>query len=131
MANYPIPFNFSDDVANKKMTPLQKKVIQQTVDLLVGMKCQFAIIDTDGEKHGDLVVVPRKKKVRVQEFHSYVSPILDKLKVGELVEVPKGIYKLEELQSNICARAYARWGATSVATSVNRKTDVVEILRLK
>ena len=131
MANHPIPFNFSDDVVNKKMTSLQKKVLKQTVDLLVGMKCEFAIIDLDGEKHGTLDVVPKKKQVRVQQFHGYVSPILDKLQVGELIEVPNGIYKLDDLQSNICARAYSRWGAKSVATSINRKTNVVEILRLK
>ena len=131
MANHPIPFNFSDDVVNKKMTPLQKKVLKQTVELLVGMKCEFVIIDSNGEKHGTLNVASKKKQVRVQQFHSYVSPFLDKLQVGELVEIPVGIYKIDELQSNISARANRRWGITSVATSINRKKNVVEILRLK
>ena len=131
MSSFPFKFIFDDPEKEAKMSNLQKKVLNQTIQLLIGMGCDFAIIDPSGEKHGNLDVIQKKKKVRVQEFHSYVSPILDKIAIGELLEVPPNEYKLEELQSNICARAYARWGAKSIATSINRKTNVIEVLRLK
>ena len=131
MENNSIELNFNEDAINKKMTALQKKVLKQTIDLLNGMKFEFAIIDLDGEKHGNLIVTPKKSSVRTQKFKHYVAPILDQLEIGQLIEVQKQEYKLEDLASNLAARAYYKWGPNSIATSMNRKTNVVEVLRIK
>ena len=114
-----------------KMSALHTKALNQTVALLSGMGFSFAIIDLDGVKHGTLDVPTKPKKEFVQSFKEYVSPILDNLQVGELVAVPFGEYDGGDLQSNICARSFTRWGDRSVMTAIKRDKKTIEVLRLK
>jgi hypothetical protein len=130
MENYPIDFSFEEQ-KKSNMSDLQKKVLHQTIQLLIGMGCDFAIIDLDDEKHGNLEVIKQKSRTRTQKFAFYVSPILDQITVGKPVVVPCKDYKIEELQANICARAGTKWGLGSVTTSINRQNNTVEVLRIK
>jgi len=114
-----------------KMSALHTKALNQTVALLSGMGFNFAIIDLDGVKHGTLEVFVKPKKEFVQSFKEYVSPILENLQVGELIAVPFNEYDGGELQSNICARAFTRWGDRSVMTAIKRDKKIIEVLRLK
>jgi hypothetical protein len=91
--------------------------------------CIYTVTDVDGNVYTNQ---PQKEsRIRVQSFDPYVRPILDKLEVGQRIEVPFHIYSGADLQSNICARAHARWGSKSVITSINKDKKLVSVIREK
>jgi hypothetical protein len=113
------------------MSALHTKALNQTVALLSGMGFNFAIIDLDGVKHGQLEVLEKPKREFVQSFKEYVTPILDALQIGQLISVPFDKFEGGDLQSNICSRANSRWGDRCIMTVIKRDKKIVEVLRLK
>jgi hypothetical protein len=125
------PIEQTEQKTESKLSKFEKDNIQNCIMVLLKRGCMYTIIDPDGQKYSNMPIEEKKPiRVRTQSFKEYVTPILDKLEVGDLISVPFGIYDGAELQANICGRANTRWGAKSVSTSVNKELRVLEVLRL-
>jgi len=114
---------------NSLMDFLDFKSMTNAIINLKARGCVYTVTDVDGNVYTN---EPQKvTRKRVQSFDPYVRPILDKLEVGQKVEVPFHVYTGADLQSNICARANSRWGAKSVMTAMNNDKQVVVVIREK
>jgi hypothetical protein len=118
------------------MLEIQKKTLQKAIDLLDTLGCSYAIIDIDGEKHGNLDVnEPKNHKRSPSKFphgeqREYVDSHVRNMKVGEVKEVPWGKYG-KCLQGSIGSWFCKHHGAGSQTSTLNNKTQCIEVLRLK
>lgn len=60
----------------------------------------------------------------------HYKPFLKDMKAGDVVDVPLGNFKGQDLQSSIGSWAVTNWGVKTFMTTVNKKKKVVEVLRL-
>lgn len=116
------------------MKEVQRIALEKSITWLKAAGCTFAIIDADGNKHGELDITEKKKRRPTEhpygELSSYVGPFLKDIKPGEVVEVPLGKYTRKVAQSSCSAWMCRHFGNGSHTTSYNPKTKHVEILRI-
>ena len=141
--------------ASKKLNSLGSDVgvIQRTIndsaDILKNLGCEYVIMTKDGRmfEHGDMPTrlrqqaAPAKPKrnprVPVGTYSSHYKPLLEKLKVGEVAMVPfksslTGVsFSVSGLNSAVSAWLSTHWGNGASTTFINRKTKMIEVLRLK
>ena len=114
---------------NSLMDFLEFKSMTNAIVNLKARGCVYTITDVDGNVYTN---EPQKVgRKRIQSFDPYVRPILEKLEVGQKIEIPYHIYTGADLQKNICARAYSKWGSRSVMTAMNNEKKVVVVIREK
>jgi hypothetical protein len=139
MSNQNEPTNIKERKMMNKETPvfqdkdslmnaLEFKSMTNAILNLKARGCMYTVTDVDGNVYTN-TVTQKKSKKRSQSFDPYVRPFLDKLQVGDIIEIPYHIYTGADLQSNICARAHARWGSKSVMTTTDNDKKVVMVLR--
>ena len=110
--------------------------LDRALKLLDAAGVQYAVIDFDGVKHGALEVgQPKTKKKKVfmhqhGEFRDYFMPYLQNLTAGSAVKVPPGKYQLEELRGPLSSWCSTNWGKGSTITSIDRKSNLIEVLRV-
>lgn len=117
------------------MLEIQKKTLQKAVDLLDTLGCSYAIVDLDGNKYGTLNVNPPKSKkapIRFEygEQRQYVESFVKDMKVGDVVIVPWVKYG-KALQGSIGSWFCKKYGQGSQTSTLNNKTQSIEVLRLK
>ena len=74
------------------MKDVQLKLLQRCIRDLETLGCMFAIVDSEGNKHGTLQTVdPKKQKARLEfEYGSitrYLEPYIKDLQVGQVAEI--------------------------------------------
>lgn len=115
-----------------------EKIIEQTIikaiKMLEACGCEFAVIDPNGDQHGELEVVVHKKrgpnKYPHGELRNYIKPYLSELSPGQVAVIPVGRFDFSSLQSSISSAACAMFGNESCTTSRNRENNTVEVLRV-
>ena len=117
------------------MLDIQKKTLQKAIDLLDTLGCSYAIVDLDGNKFGTLDVnQPKGKKAPIRfewgEQRAYVEGFVKDMKVGEVVIVPWGKYG-KSLQGSVGSWFCKKHGQGSQTSTLNNKTQSIEVLRLK
>ena len=119
----------------EKVRPIVVRAVEQALDTLSKLGCVYhAQFNGKEYAHGELVEVKKKRTHNSESYGEraeYYKPMIENMKAGDLVDVPFAHFSPNELQSSICAYAVGNWGTKSFTTSVNRKTKVVEVLRLK
>lgn len=119
----------------EKVRPIVVRAVEQALDTLSKLGCVYhAQFNGKEYVHGELVEVKKKRTHNSESYGEraeYYKPLIENMKAGDLVDVPFAHFSPNELQSSICAYAVGNWGTKSFTTSVNRKTKVVEVLRLK
>lgn len=119
------------------MLDIQKKTLQKAIDLLDTLGCSYAIIDLDGNHYGTLQVnqpkLSKKAPLRFErgEIRRYLEQYLLTLKVGEVVAIPFGKFGGGTVQSSTAAWFHHRFGSGCQTSTMNHKTNCVEVLRLK
>lgn len=112
---------------------VKQQALEKALQILDALKCEYKIITSDGQEHGDLVVVANRKRSKpllpIGTYANYIRPHLEKMQVGDVAVVPFGKFTGGDLQSNIGARAIHLWGAGSYKSCING--DAVEVLRIK
>jgi|APGre2960657444_1045066.scaffolds.fasta_scaffold95954_4 hypothetical protein len=113
---------------------VKEHALGKALQILGALKCEYKIITTDGQEHGNLVVVTnnnkRNKPLRpIGTYSNYIRPFIEHLKVGDVAVVPFGEFSGGDLQSNVGARAIHLWGTGSYKSCITGTT--VEILRIK
>lgn len=112
---------------------VKDKALQNVLNILSALKCEYKIITLDGQEHGELVVVPAKSKRGKARrpagtFSNYIRPFLEPMKVGDVAVLPFGQFDGGDLQSNVTSQANHKWGRGSYKTCITG--DAVEILRI-
>lgn len=107
------------------MEEMQKAVLRKALTMLMSLKCQFAVIDPDGQKHGDLEVLPPKppRKPRTNSGIKYKVFYEERVKLIEPSDVihefiaPEGI-DADNLRSAMCGWCSTHWGNETYSTQV-------------
>lgn len=117
---------------------VQKIAISRAVALLRSAKCQFAIIDADGNKQGDLEIATQGRRSRGAfprgTLIAHFLPHIENMKPGDAACVPYGRFAAEKshrdsLQKAISSHCSAAWGNKTYITHMNDKG--VEVLRVE
>mgnify|MGYP003654386912 CR=1 FL=1 len=109
--------------------------IERAVKLLNATGAKYKVIAPDGTEYGTLVAVdPAKVRTRrpltlpLGSISNHVRPHIERLKVGEVAEIPplKGA-SLDSLRSTAASMAAHMWGPDAHHTTVTHNN--VELLR--
>jgi hypothetical protein len=116
-----------------QMSKIQEVVLKRAIVMLEGMKCSYAIIDPLGNKHGLLDVKEKPTNVRKYphgERSRYTLSFIHLMQVGDVISIPFGKFKAEEVQVSVTSSANKAWGKGSLTTTLNRASQTVEVMRI-
>jgi len=117
---------------------VQKLALHRAIAMLTAAKCQFAIVDADGNKYGALqVAAPPQRKLGAFPRGTLVGhflPHIKDMKPGDVACVPYGMCADAEphraaLQKAIASYCSAAWGNKTYITHMNDAG--VEVLRVE
>lgn len=99
----------------------------------------------DGKEYGNLEIAKAKAKAAKKDkpprrkydplnlghgvMRDYVVPYVQVLEPGDIVSIPFNNYPPEAIRGNACSWCTLNWGKKTYTSSVNRKTNTVEIYR--
>jgi hypothetical protein len=117
---------------------VQKLALHRAIAMLTAAKCQFAVIDAEGNKYGALEVAAPPQRTRGAfprgTLVAHFQPHIKDMKPGDAVCVPYGMCADEKphrdaLQKAIASHLSAAWGRKTYITHMNDKG--VEVLRVE
>jgi hypothetical protein len=126
-----------DTAQTTKPRPIVVRAVEQALATLGKLGCVYhAQFNGKDYTNGQLVTAKLKRAKRASSINygsraEYYKPFIKDLQPGDVVDVPFGDFYGYDLQSSIGAWAVSNWGTKSFMTTVNKKTKVVEVLRLK
>jgi hypothetical protein len=110
------------------MNTLHQKALTNAIKLLNAIGAQYAIVDVDLKKHGDLEVKRSKKKRQPPKYahgvmRAHIKPHLDHIKANETARIPVEPYDLPTVYRSASATSTTLWGRHShkVGTSPDKK----------
>lgn len=115
------------------LTAFQKDIIKKAALTLKNLGCQYAIIDREGNRLGELVVVTKGKGKKSPRIHDFAStgyiPKVEALELGqsELFEAPDGVDP-HTYRSSIAACANRVFGSGACKSHV--EGNLIEIVRI-
>lgn len=119
------------------MLDIQKKQIEIFLTVLNKAGAQYKIILDDGTEYGELEVQTKKEMKRRSPLlprgtlSNHYVPYVANLQAGEVVSIPLTGFEVEPLRSSLASWTHAHWGIGAATTMLNRKTNHLEVLRLK
>ena len=115
------------------MNNLERITLPKVMSMLNACKVQFAIIDSDGKKHGNLEVVEKSKRRPLKypfgALAKHFAPYIENLTEDQAAEVPCKEYDIESMRSAIAGWASSHWGNGSCSTMLDRKSNTVLVFR--
>ena len=115
------------------MTNIERITLPKIISMLNACNFKFAIIDSDGNKHGDLEIVARKKRRPLQypigTLSSHFLPYIKNLVPDQAAEIPCLDYDPETIRGSIAAWTSKHWGNGVCSTLVDRETNTVLVFR--
>lgn len=116
------------------LTKVERIALDRAITLLRSLKAQYKIILPDGTEYGELVVAPLKAKRNSKhprgEMSAYFQPLLENLQPGEVRTIPADKYGPVDLRATLSGWCTGRWGKGNAITSVDHKTNSVEVMRV-
>jgi hypothetical protein len=118
------------------MIALESKYLTSLMALLDHNGAKYRIEMPDGRVYGTLeVAAPRSSSRKPLQFprgtvQAHYLPYVENMKNGEAVAVPFGPFGGNALRSSISSYCTRTWGSEASMTSVNHKTQCVEVLRI-
>jgi len=114
------------------MHELQKLGLQRTITFLDSIKCQYKLIDVEGNVHTNIPEDVLKKrspsKYGHKELSNYIRPYIERLKIGDVVLIPFGAFDASSIQSSATSLTGMTYGKGSYTS---HKTETgLEIMRL-
>lgn len=117
------------------MNQIEKNVLAKVNHVLQSLGLKYAIVDSDGNKHGELNVTQEKKVKRrrsvfpLGELRDHIMPHLKSILINTTKRVPCGKYPVESVRSSISSYATQMWGAGMYKTHVGADKTFVEVSR--
>lgn len=113
-------------------------IVERSIIALRASRAKFIIVMPDGEMivEGDLKLEEPKpqRKRQKSEFPrgaltAHYLPYLEKMKPGDMVEIPFAGFPPAVLTGSISSRVCQLWGRKTATTAQNLEKNVVEVLR--
>lgn len=116
------------------MNQVEKSVIEKVSKVLESLNLKFAIMDSDGNKHGALEVIAKKKRCRsiypLGEMRAYILPHVKDMMINTVKHVPVGKYDPVVVRGSVSSYATQAWGSGNYKTSITKDRKSVEVMRL-
>jgi len=118
------------------MNQVEKDVLNKVTNVLQSLNIKFAIIDSDGNKHGDLNIEQVKKLKRrrsiypLGEVRAQLMPHMSSMLINTTKNIPVGKYQAEVIRGSASSYATQLWGAGNYKTRVTADKRYVEVTRL-
>ena len=114
------------------MKEIELKTLNSAIRLLNAIKCSYAIIDTDGNKHGTLEIAEKKieRKYPYGSITKHVRQYLKELDVGDYLEIPIANFDFETIQSVGCSLFHQSWGKGNYTTCGVNENTALQVMRL-
>lgn len=117
------------------MNQIEKSVLAKVTNVLQSLGLKYAIVDSDGNKHGELNVAQEKKLKRrrsifpLGELRSHIMPHLQSILINTTKQIPCGKYPVESVRSSISSYASQMWGSGMYKTHISADKKFVEVTR--
>lgn len=117
------------------MNNVEKITLQRAISMLKSCKFLYAIVDSDGNKHGDLEVVHKSRKKRgplhypMGTLRNHYLPFIKHMTDDSVSEVPIEDFDMETLRSSLCAYMSTNWGKGSYSTTIDRENNSIIVHR--
>ena len=118
------------------MNQVENNVLTKVTSVLNSLNLKFAIIDSDGNKHGDLNIEKDKKNKRrrsiypLGELRAHIMPHLTNIMINTTKNIPVGRYQPEIVRGSVSSYATHLWGAGNYKTRVTADKKHVEVTRM-
>ena len=116
------------------MEQIKQTTLKKAIVLLNAIGVQYAIIDLDGNKHGNLEIVgSRKRKPRSYahgELSNYCRTHFKEMQVGDVQTFPTGNYPIAVMQRTLSSWICKKYGNGAYTTCINKDRKSIEILRI-
>jgi len=118
------------------MNQVEKDVLNKVSNVLQSLNLKFAIIDSDGNKHGDLNIEKAKKVKRrrsiypLGEVRAQIMPHMSSIMINTTKNIPVGKYQPEVIRGSVSSYATQLWGAGNYKTKVSQDKRYVEVTRM-
>ena len=115
------------------MNNIEKNTLIKVISMLNACKLKFAIIDSDGNKHGELQVNEQKPRRGLKypfgTLSNHFVPIVKDMKPNEAVEIMCKEYDPESMRSSLAAWASKNWGNGACTTMIDRNAKSIVVIR--
>lgn len=117
------------------MNQVELSVLNKVCGVLKSLDLKFAIVDSDGNKHGDLNIAEEKKVKRrrsiypLGELRAYIIPHMNGLMINSTKLIPAGKYAPEVVRGSVSSYATQMWGSGNYKTRVTDDRKHVELTR--
>ena len=118
------------------MNQVEKDVLNKVTNVLQSLNLKFAIVDSDGNKHGDLNIEQVKKVKRrrsiypLGELRAHIMPHLTSIMINTTKSIPVGKYQAEAVRASVSSYSTQLWGAGNYKTRVSADKRYVEVTRM-
>ena len=118
------------------MNQVEKDVLNKVTNVLQSLNLKFAIVDSDGNKHGDLNIEKAKKNKRrrsiypLGEVRAQIMPHMATIMINTTKNIPVGKYQPEVIRGSVSSYATQLWGAGNYKTKVSADKRHVEVTRM-
>jgi hypothetical protein len=118
------------------MNQVEKDVLNKVSSVLNSLNLKFAIIDSDGNKHGDLSLEKVKKLKRrrsifpLGELRAHIMPHMVNTMINTSKLIPAGKYGAENVRASVSSYATQLWGSGNYKTRVTSNKQHVELTRM-
>ncbi len=117
------------------MNNVEKITLQRAISMLKSCNLLYAIVDSDGNKHGALEVLYNKRKKRgplhypMGTLRNHYLPFIKDMTDDTVGEVPIDEFDMETLRSSLCAYMSTNWGKGSYSTTIDRENNSIIVHR--
>ena len=117
------------------MSQVQEQALKRVFAVLNSLKCEYAIVDPWGNKHGNLELAvygdqKTPRKYPHGERATFVKQFLENMAIGDVAEIPFDKYEPIEIQTSAISAAHKIWGAGSVTTATVKSKNAIELMRV-
>jgi len=112
---------------------IERNTLLKVFSMLNACGVKYAIIDSDGKRHGNLRVEETKSRRELKypfgTLSSHFVPIVKDMKPNEAVEINCKEYDPESMRSSLAAWASKNWGNGACTTMIDRNAKSIIVIR--
>jgi hypothetical protein len=116
------------------MREIENKVLNRALQMLDAIKCEYAVVDADGNQHGELKIQPAKGRRDMKyawgALTNHIRPLVQDMKIGDVVKVPIAPFDLEAVQGSVASCCYKLWGRGAHTAALTKDRLYIEVLKL-
>lgn len=112
------------------MNTVHLKALTNAIKLLNAIGAKYAIVDTNGGRHGELEVKAKSKRAPLKypygSLARHIRPYLARCRVNHTIGIPVGQFDIDSVYSSTSSIASKDWGNGNHKIGVNdNKTEVL------